>query len=109
MTFKDYKFSRHLTVDRQERLEVMESIIGFGYIVEEVVSPRDNRLMLFSNTGLVAVLGRDKQTIITMFVIKYQKATALFKGAIPNNIYHAIQYNITNLTDAEKIKLGLDR
>ena len=109
MTFRDYKFSKHLTVDRQTRFEAMESIIGFGTIVQEMIDPRDNRLLLFSNTGLVAIVGNDNQTIVTMFVIKYQKAKALFKGAIPKNIYHAIQYNRISLTDVEKIKLGLDR
>ena len=88
--------TKHLTEDRMERAVFIATTVGFGEIIEEfyVEDNHGKHFECVTSTGVIIVKGLDKQTIVTMYVARYNQIKRLYKEReIPNGLKVVIKRN----------------
>lgn len=92
----NYKISPHLANDRAERIAYIGTTVGFGDV--KYIFPIGERYEAITSTGVLIILGADKVTIVTMYLMNITKAKAIFSAnnfdRIPPTINKIIMKNI---------------
>ena len=80
---KDFTWSTHARIDRQERMMAILMTIGFGEICYTKRTVK-NRLMHFTDTGCILI--SEGKTIITGYVSTHEQMLEYFNGEVPSTI-----------------------
>lgn len=80
---KDFTWSTHARIDRQERMMAILMTIGFGEICYTKKTVK-NRLIHFTNTGCILI--SEGTTIITGYVSSREQMLEYFDGQVPSTI-----------------------
>lgn len=75
---KNYKISSHLRDERADRVAYIGTTVGFGEV--EYIFPIERKYEAITNTGVLIILGADKTTIVTMYLMNINKAKAIFSA-----------------------------
>lgn len=97
------KFSFHVMVDRQTRINIIEKTIGWGdTFVEAPDEKGKNCTAILTTTGVIAIMASDGM-LITAWIASVKQAMAVYARAtgttkLPKKIWNVVNYN--NNTEA---------
>ena len=104
------EMSYHCREDRLDRLTLIASTIGWGEPV--AVEQWPDRRQILTDTGVIMVMAKDRDFLITAYIPTIDKAVALFRSVygkkviFPRSLKNAIKRN-KNLHDIQdKVKIG---
>lgn len=92
------KFSEHALEDREERIVWIATEVGFGEVVDTVVTydvERGYRRVELTSTGVAIFKPMDKEIIITMYLPSMRKLIAFYGGKnhVPIRLLNAVKRN----------------
>ena len=74
-----YRLSHHAQVERQERLFTIIDTIGIGKEVDKFYKEEENKYEVFTDTGVLLIVGTDN-TLITAYVVTKERAKAVYSA-----------------------------
>lgn len=80
---KDFTWSTHARIDRQDRMVAILMTVGFGEICYTKRTVK-NRLIHFTDTGCILI--SEGNTIITGYISTYEQMLEYFDGNVPSTI-----------------------
>lgn len=90
----------HAEIERADRLETLEKVLGFTKIVvEQVIQRKDGRWVRegITSSGILIVRPINEDIIITAFMVRKEKAVALCRNSgkkqVPPKLYEKIVKN----------------
>ena len=92
------KVSRHVTVDRQTRISIIEKTVGWGKALVEAPDKKGRDCTaLLTSTGVIAILEPDG-TMVTAWIASVKQAQAVYKRAtgsyeMPKELWKMVNYN----------------
>ena len=85
---KDFTWSEHARLERQERMMAILMTIGFGEI-QYTKRTVENRLIHFTSTGCILITGGN--TIITAYVASHTQMLEFFDGEVPSTVRKVVK------------------
>ena len=92
------KFSVHVMIDRQTRIEVIEKTVGWGDTFVEAPDEKGRDCTaILTTTGVIAILAADG-TMITAWIASVRQAMAVYARAtgttkLPPKMWRMVNYN----------------
>lgn len=80
---KDFTWSTHARIDRQDRMVAILMTVGFGEICYTKRTVK-NRLIHFTDTGCILI--SEGNTIITGYISTHEQMLEYFDGNVPSTI-----------------------
>ena len=92
------KFSEHALEDREERIVWIATKVGFGEVIDTVISydvERGYRRVELTSTGVAIFKPMDEEIIITMYLLSMRKLIAFYGGKnhVPIHLLNVVKRN----------------
>ena len=92
------KFSEHALEDREERIVWIATEVGFGEVVDTIVTydvERGYRRVELTSTGVAIFKPMDKEIVITMYLLSMRKLIAFYGGKnhVPIRLLNVVKRN----------------
>lgn len=88
-----YATSRHLLVDRADRLLNIATTVGFGEIIYKQKLEDQSAWAVFTNTGVMLITDIHDSFIVTMYLPTVKQVIAIFNGYVPSDLYKVLVKN----------------
>ena len=92
------EFSEHALEDREKRIVWIATEVGFGEVVDTVVTydvERGYRRVELTSTGVAIFKPMDKEIVITMYLLSMRKLIAFYggKNLVPIHLLNVVKRN----------------
>ena len=92
------EFSEHALEDREERIVWIATKVGFGNVVDTIVThdaERGYRRVELTSTGVAIFKPMDKEIVITMYLLSMRKLIAFYGGKdhVPIHLLNVVKRN----------------
>ncbi len=75
------KFSYHAQVERADRLEQLEAVLGFTHIVLEVPVVEEEKRYCLTSSGILIVKNLYRDFVVTAFMVNIDQCYRLYRMA----------------------------
>lgn len=94
----EMKLTKHARYERADRIAQIIAIVGIGEKLMDF--PHDGKIVRLMTNGVLFVMDKNTQVVITAYIPNVKKVSALFRSvgytAIPPRIYKTVIQNMQN-------------
>ena len=89
-TISSLVFSNHAQYERADRIALIDNVIGWGQIIKEAYY--QGAYHYVTDTGVVLVVGDNRKTIMTLYLLTPKHMNITFKGNVPSHLTKKVAY-----------------